>query len=223
MSDSRRRTRNADLSRVDGQECTHSARGKIAAAGCVFGVRTQQLTLMKRIGISVVCLTLASGLMSLQAEAQTSDENQVKAAFLYNFLKFVDWPDQSFADDNSPFIIGMVGSDGFNDAIDQAISGKTANGRSIVTKRFPSAKTLTYCHVLFISSSERGNFRRILTAAGPGVLTVSDTERFTQSGGIINFTIVESKVRFEINKTAAERAGLRISSKLLSLARGARN
>jgi YfiR/HmsC-like len=179
--------------------------------------------LIKKVVISVVCLTLMSGMLSSQVEAQASDEYQVKAAFLYNFLKFVDWPTQLFANDSAPFIIGVVGNDGFNSAIDQAISGKTANGRRVVIKRFPSFKTLTYCHMLFISSSERDNLRQILAIAGPGVLTVSETERFTQLGGIINFTIVDSKVRFEINQSAAERAGLRISAKLLSLARIVRN
>lgn len=181
------------------------------------------MTFTKRIAISVVCLSLVSGALCSQVEAQTSDEYQVKAAFLYNFLKFVDWPAQSFADGSSPFIIGVVGNDRFNNAIEQAIIGKTANGRGIVAKHFASLKAMTYCHVLFISSSQRGNIGQILATAGPGVLTVSETERFTQNGGIINFTIVESKVRFEINQTAAGRAGLRISAKLLSLARVARN
>jgi hypothetical protein len=164
-----------------------------------------------------------SGMLRSQVEAQASGEYQVKAAFLYNFLKFVDWPAQSFANDSSPFIIGVVGNDRFNSAIDQAISGKTANGRPIVIKRFASSKTLTYCHILFISPSETDRFKQILATAGPGVLTVSESERFTQMGGIINFTIVDSKIRFEINQSAAERAGLRISAKLLSLARVVRN
>jgi len=179
--------------------------------------------LTKKVLISVVCFTLLSGMLSVKVEAQASGEYQVKAAFLYNFLKFVDWPAQSFASDSSPFIIGVVGDDRFNSAIDQAISGKTANGRSIIAKRFKSFKSLTYCHILFISTSERDNVRQILATTGPGVLTVSESDGFIQSGGIINFTIVDSKVRFEINHSAADRAGVKISAKLLSLARAVRN
>jgi hypothetical protein len=179
--------------------------------------------LTKKVVISVVCFTLLSGILSVKVEAQASGEYQVKAAFLYNFLKFVDWPAQSFANDSSPFIIGVVGNDRFNSAIDHAISGKTANGRQIVAKRFPSFRTVTYCHILFISSSERDNVRQILATAGPGVLTVSESDGFIQTGGIINFTIVDSKVRFEINQSAAARAGVKISAKLLSLARAVRN
>jgi hypothetical protein len=163
------------------------------------------------------------GVLSSRVQAQASGEYQVKAAFLYNFLKFVDWPAQSFANDSSPFIIGVVGNDTFNSTIDQAVSGKTANGRPIVIKRFASSKALTYCHILFISPSERDRFRQILGTTGSGVLTVSETDGFTQIGGIVNFTLVDSKVRFEINQSAAERAGLKISAKLLSLARVVRN
>jgi hypothetical protein len=163
------------------------------------------------------------GVLSSRVQAQASGEYQVKAAFLYNFLKFVDWPAQSFANDSSPFIIGVVGNDTFNSAIDQAVSGKTANGRPIVIKRFASAKTLTYCHILFISPSERDRFRQILETTGSGVLTVSETDGFAQIGGVVNFTLVDSKVRFEINQSAAERAGLKISAKLLSVARVVRN
>jgi YfiR/HmsC-like len=162
-------------------------------------------------------------MLSVKVEAQASGEYQVKAAFLYNFLKFVDWPAQSFASGSSPFIIGVVGDDRFNSAIDQAISGKTANGRSIIAKRFKSFKSLTYCHILFISTSERDSVGQILATIGPGVLTVSESDGFIQSGGIINFTIVDSKVRFEINHSAADRAGVKISAKLLSLARAGRN
>jgi hypothetical protein len=179
--------------------------------------------LTKKVVTLVVCLTVVMCVLSSRIQAQASGEYQVKAAFLYNFLKFVDWPAQSFANDSSPFIIGVVGNDTFNSAIDQAVSGKTANGRPIVIKRFASSKTLSYCHILFISPSERDRFRQILGTTGSGVLTVSETDGFAQIGGIVNFTLVDSKVRFEINQSAAERAGLKISAKLLSLARVVRD
>jgi hypothetical protein len=120
-------------------------------------------------------------------------------------------------------VIGVVGDDPFGSKIDQMINGKIANGRPMVLKRFPNFKAITFCHILFICSSEKKNLRQALAAASAGVLTVGETEQFTQMGGIITFTIVDSKVRFAINQVAAERAGLKISAKLLNLSRPARN
>ena len=173
--------------------------------------------------ILVLLLTLTSGTPGAQALAQESNESQVKAAYLFNFAKFVEWPSEAFNDSGEPIIVGVVGEDSTSSAIDQTINGKTANGRRLLIKRFPNFKAITRCHILFISSSQRDNLGQILAAAGPAVLTIGETERFAQMGGIINFTIIDNKLRFEINPTAAERAGLRISAKLLSLARVIRN
>lgn len=179
--------------------------------------------LWNKLVLLILTLTLTSNMLSTQALAQASDEYQVKAAFLHNFVKFVEWPVEAFSDSTAPVVIGVVGDDPFGSKIDQMINGKIANGRPLVVKRFPNLKALTFCHIVFICSSEKNNLRQALAAAGAGVLTVGETERFTQMGGIINFTIVDSKVRFEINQVAAERAGLRISAKLLNLGRPARN
>jgi len=179
--------------------------------------------LVNRVLVLLLFLTLTSSMLSTQVRAETPDEYQVKAAFLYNFVKFIDWPVDAFSDSSAPIIIGVVGDDPFGSKIDQVINGKIANGRPLVLKRFPNFKALTFCHILFICSSEKNNLRQALAAAGAGVLTVGETERFTQMGGIINFTIVDNKVRFAINQVAAERAGLKISAKLLNLSRPARN
>jgi uncharacterized protein DUF4154 len=160
---------------------------------------------------------MVSGMIS--AYAQTPTEHQVKAAFVYNFVKFVDWPAESFNDDGAPIIVGVIGDDPTCSAIEQAINGKTANGRRLSISRFSSANSLTYCHVLFVGYSQRNNIQKIVATLGPRVLTIGETERFTQAGGIINFIIVDSKVRFEINQVAAEKAGLKISAKLLGLTR----
>jgi hypothetical protein len=173
--------------------------------------------------ILLLFLILPSGMRGARPLAQGSDESQVKAAFLFNFAKFVEWPSESFNDNQAPIIVGVVGEDSTSSAIDQMINGKTANGRRLQVKRFPNFRAVAHCHILFISSSQRDNLRQILAAVGPAVLTIGETERFAQMGGIINFTIVDSKLRFEINPTAAEKAGLRISAKLLSLARVIRN
>ncbi len=162
---------------------------------------------------------IATCAVSRNAQAQVLNEYEAKAAFLFNFVKFVEWPSQAFADGSSPLIIGVVGDDRYSGVIEQMITGKTANGRRLVVKRFPNFKALTYCHIVFVRSSERDRIRQTLAAAGPGALTVGETESFAQWGGIINFTIVDGKLRLEINQTSAERAGLKISAKLLSLAR----
>ena len=153
------------------------------------------------------------------AQAQVLNEYDAKAAFLFNFVKFIEWPSEAFVDNSSPLIIGVVGDDRSSGVIDQMINGKIANGRRLVVKRFSNLKSLTYCHIVFVRSSERDRIRQTLTAAGPGALTVGETEGFARLGGIINFIIMDGKLRLEINQPSAERAGLKISAKLLSLAR----
>ena len=176
-----------------------------------------------KVAILILFLTLTSGTPGAPALAQESNESQVKAAFVFNFVKFVEWPAGAFNDEGAPIIVGVVGEAPSTSAIDQTINGKTANGRRLLIKRFPTFKAITHCHILFISSSQRDNLRQILAAVGPAVLTIGESERFAQMGGIINFTIIDNKLRFEINPAAAEKAGLRISAKLLSLARVIRN
>ena len=158
-----------------------------------------------------------------QAAAKEAGEYEVKAAFLYNFAKFIEWPSNVSPGPNAPMVIGILGKDPFGGEIDRAVAGKTVNGRRLLIKRFSTLESYEYCHILFVSASERSNLPRILAAvANSSVLTVSETERFAQIGGIINFTTIESRIRFEINQAAAERAGLKISSKLLSLGRAIR-
>ena len=157
------------------------------------------------------------------AGAQTLSEYQAKAAYLFNFVKFIEWPASTFADENSPLVIGVVGVDRDSAVIEQTINGKVANGRRLVVKRFTSFRELTFCHIVFVRSSESDRVRQTVAAAGQGALTVGETQGFAQWGGIINLTVAEGKLRLEINQTSAEKAGLKISAKLLSLARVIRN
>jgi len=172
-----------------------------------------------------------------RADSTSSREYQVKAAFLYNFIQFVDWPEEKLADSNEPIAIGIVGKDPFGDAF-EPIKDKKVKGRDVVIKRFKSfekleksteknesqsdqeIETLTKCHLLFICPSERKNLKKIInTVKDCDVLTVSEMKGFLEAGGIINWFVEEKKLRFEINITAAERAKLRIRSKLLRLAK----
>jgi hypothetical protein len=168
--------------------------------------------------VGIVAL-IASCAMCRNAQAQALNEYEAKAAFLFNFLKFVDWPAQAFADDSAPLVIGIVGDDKSSERIEQLVNGKSANGRQVVVKRFPSFKQLTYCHLVFVRASERERLPQILSAARSGSLIVGETDSFARWGGAINFSIEDGKIRLEINQKSAERAGLKISAKLLSIAR----
>jgi hypothetical protein len=147
-------------------------------------------------------------------------EYQVKAACIYNFTKFVEWPPEAFSNPSSPFVIGVIGDDPFNGELQRAVQDKDVCGRKFVVRHLRNADEARSCQILFISRSERKSIGDILAAVSTlPVLTISETDRFVQSGGIINFLLEQNKVRFEINAAAAKKAGLKVSSKLLDLGR----
>ncbi len=147
-------------------------------------------------------------------------EYQVKAAYLFNFLKFVDWPGDPLANTHGQWIIGIAGDNPFGDELTQIIAGKTVQGHELQVKRLQPGEDLRACHVLFISESERRRVPSILaTLRGASVLTVADMDHFIESGGMIQFVMEKKRVRFGIDVGAASRARLKVSSKLLSLAR----
>ena len=152
------------------------------------------------------------------AQVAKAPEYSLKAAYLYNFAQFIEWPDDSFTSADAPIVIGVLGEDPFGGALDQAVKNKTAHGRSFEIRRSKQMGELRACHVLFISASEARRLPEILTAVPQkGVLTVSDVDRFAEQGGIINFYMENNKVRFKINLSAAGRAGMKIRSQLLRL------
>lgn len=156
---------------------------------------------------------------SLYAEPPSSREYLVKGAFLYNFAKFVGWPEEALQDDQIHIILCVFGKDPFGDAL-ASVKGKSVKDRKVVIKHCATLDELEKCHILFIGRSEEQNLSEILAKVKNwNTLTVSDMEGFAQSGGVINFVTVEKKIRFEINLDAAERTGLKISSKLLRLAK----
>jgi hypothetical protein len=153
------------------------------------------------------------------AQDSTPTEYQIKSAFLFNFAKFVEWPAAAFAEATSPIVYGILGENPFGDDLEQTIRNKTVNARPLVVKEFHSLAEATNCHVLFISTSEKAKLPEILESLRKTtVLTVSETDGFTEAGGMINFFMEGKKNRFQINDIAAKNAGLKISSKLLSLA-----
>ncbi len=165
------------------------------------------------------CAALA-WLLPHGARAQSLGEYQVKAVFLYNFAKFVEWPHSAFEKATDPIVIGIAGEDPFGPILDQTLQGKTVNGRSLIVKRFKSGQSPKNCHILFVGSSEQGHLSAMIEGfKAEGVLTVGESEHFAREGGIIRFTTEDSRIRFEINVDVAEQTHLKLSSKLLSLAR----
>jgi hypothetical protein len=150
--------------------------------------------------------------------AQTDLEYQVKAAFLLNFAKFVEWPSNAFADSDSPVAICILGKDPFGRAIDDLVQGEQANGRKLIVRRMNELPTPRACQVVFAEGSTK-DVAKTLNGLGRSVLTVGEGGSFLRDGGIIAFVIENRRVRFDINQTAAETAALKLSSKLLSVAR----
>jgi len=150
---------------------------------------------------------------------QRPSEYQVKAAFLYNFPNFVEWPAEVFPDTATTLTIGILGKDSFGGAFAPFV-GEIVRGRTLVVERSTRLQELPFCHILFISVSEEKYLPQILEHfRDRSVLTVGETPGYAQAGVMINFVLQENKVRFEINVAATERVNLKLSSKLLKLAR----
>lgn len=146
-------------------------------------------------------------------------EYPVKAAFLYHFVEFVEWP-RSSPLPPSTVTVGVLGRDPFGEVLDKAVLHKTAAGRTLTIRRFASLEELQPCEILFISTSEMARLPEILVRLqGAPVLTVGEADRFARHGGMIGFFFEDNRVRLEVNRAAAESAGLRVSSKLLAVAR----
>jgi hypothetical protein len=153
-----------------------------------------------------------------ESPAPRPSEYQVKAAFLYNFVKFVEWP-ATPGEKVGPIVLCMLGKDPFGGALDRAVEGKKVEGRPLAIRPINDIAAARSCHVLFVSASEVGRISEITYAVRTwDVLTVSEIHGFSGRGGIITFLMDGQRVRFQINSEAAARAGLKISSKLLQLA-----
>jgi hypothetical protein len=160
---------------------------------------------------------LAMPVAPLRAQdAPGPSEHRVKAVFLVNFLKYVEWPAH---DTNARLQIAHVGLDEFGDDLSSLVKSKTVDGRDVMLKHSDVKRDWRECHVLFISSSEKRRLPEILASVkGRPVLTVGESEDFLERGGMINFAVKGKNVRLEINLVAAEAAGLKISSRLLAIA-----
>ena len=177
-----------------------------------------------RLPIALAATFLICG---LQARAQNFDasgssEYLVKAGFIYNFAKLVEWPAYAFANSAQPVVIGVLGNDSFATTLERVVDGKKIETHPFLIKRLKVTKDVKecVCHMLFIASAESSHNDEIIQLLkNNSVLTIAETPGFAKQGGIINFVLEDSKVRFEVNVEAAKQVGLTISSRLLSLAK----
>ena len=170
----------------------------------------------------VVIFILFASSPGVSAQPQRPSEYEVKAAYLLNFLKFVQWPPFPASGENS-IPICVLGRDPFGDTLDKIVSGQQIEGKNVVSKRITTPADVDSCRVLFIDSSETNRLMSTIAAldATP-VLTVSEIPDFVSQGGIIQFVLKDGRVRFEINLMRAQRLGLMVSSQMLNVAAAVR-
>jgi uncharacterized protein DUF4154 len=159
--------------------------------------------------------------ISRTAQAQfAADEYQVKAAFLFHFVQLVEWPADSLGSETSPATLCIFGEDPFQGDLEATLAGKTLGTRPLRVRHLKPAEDFHGCQVLFVGKHDTARLSRLLAELKDGpILTVGESDGFVQQGGMIGFFLVDNKVRFEINLQAAERAKLKISSRLLLLAK----
>jgi hypothetical protein len=151
---------------------------------------------------------------------EPSLQDKVKAAFVFNFMQFTEWPAGTFESADSPIVVGFVGESAMADAFRSAAMSKTVNGRAVLVKQIRSTGDASGCEVIVIPGAGGvDHLNKLGSAASGAVLTIGDAEGFSEAGGVMQFYLEDGKERFEVNTAAAERAHLQISSKLLKLAR----
>jgi YfiR/HmsC-like len=190
----------------------------------IVGFQRMVNLMLRRLTILIVALSFSlSWAPGALAQDRDSSEYLIKAGFIFNFAKFVDWPPATFAQPDSPIVIGILGTDPFGAIIDQIVQDKKIGGRGFVVKRLKwgtDLKDLKECKILFVGASERVHIDELVQIVkGLPILTVGETPGFAERGGVIRLVLEDNKVRFEVNVEAARQAGLTISSRLLTLAR----
>ena len=176
------------------------------------------LTKIRKTALTLMILILV-GSLPLPAQAQDNREYLIKAGFLYNLAKFLDYPAGSFKNDTCPFILLIYGTDPFGSAL-EAIRDKPVKGRKLVVKQAQRLDQLEEAHMVYIGSSEKKNLKSIFTAlSGRPVLTVSDLNSFAQAGGMVGLVTAEEKIRLEINLESVKTSRIGVDFQLLKLAR----
>ncbi len=175
-----------------------------------------------RVITSLIIIFVCYGIFCCASSTYANPKNKeyhIKAAFLLNFVKFMEWPSHDPSDTSSFINICILGDDPFDEALN-TIEDKIVKEKKLVIKRSLKIEDIKDCQILFICTSEKKKLSEILTKIKDlPILTVAETKNFCQSGGVLNFIIVKGKIHFEINVDAAKRSGLKISSKLLKLSK----
>jgi len=184
------------------------------------GFLTKYFLIIIVYGICLIASSvLSGGVGKAYADPRSEREYQIKAAFLYNFTKFVEWPTDRFVDDRTPIMLCVIGKDPFGATLEDTVTGKTVKGRKIDIRRIDNVDDLDACHLLFVGLSEPERLRQIVASShGASVLTVGDMDDFVEFGGVIGLIKRANKIQFEINLVAAKQARLKLDLKLLRLA-----
>ena len=186
-------------------------------------LRTWTLRRVLPLFAAASCVFLAGISWRVQAQQPKANEFQVKAAYLYNFGRFVEWPDQNASGKGDGFEICVLGADPFGSTLDATLARETIAGKSVTAKRIAKPQDVDHCRILFISSSEQDHLKEVLMALdNASVLTVSDIPRFSERGGMIGFILDGDRVRFDVNLASAQDARLTLSSELLKVATNVR-
>lgn len=168
-------------------------------------------------------LLLCGFCLEVRGDTTVADEYEIKAAMLANVFRLVDWPPGRSGDASAPFVVGIVSSDEMESALSHTVAklgaSKTASGQPVSIRRISGTEGIDQCHVIFIGGSDRKRVQAVLQAAGSQpVLTVGESDKFTDSGGIVSLVVKDDRVQVEVNLAAARSAGLSISSRLLRIA-----
>ena len=200
---------------------SHSAACPMHARICVDRHARRSLEVMHRPRQRRVWPTLLAALwlllpVALLAQPAAIKEYDLKAAFLYNFAQFVDWPPEAFAAADSPIVIGVLGEDPFGATLDELVSESPINGRRIVVRRYARVEEIDICHLLFVNVRNAARLKAAIGALNNrATLTVGDGDVFLDQGGMIQFVTRDNRINLRINLQAAMAAGLTLSSKLL--------
>jgi hypothetical protein len=172
-------------------------------------------------GLLAIAIAIGSGYRVsclAQADVQTA-EYKVKAAFLYKFASYIEWPSQVFERPESPIVIGVAGADAISDELAQVVSGRSIGGRPLEVRKLGRGAPLNGLQILFVGRSDRGSSDVLASAKGRPVLTVTESEDAFALGSMINFVIVDDRVRFDVALREAEISKLKVSARLLRVAR----
>jgi hypothetical protein len=170
--------------------------------------------------LSAMALALMLFAAGARAQETAPSEDQVKAAFLINFPKYADWPAEAFAETNSPVVLAVDNESKVAGELQKVIAGRRVNGRRIVLKRLAAGEESGACHIRFVSAAEQRRSPNLLAKLkDTNILTVGESDDFLERGGIINLARRDQRIALEVNLAAAEKAGIKISSKLLGVAR----